>query len=248
MFHSHTRRSRVPAAMVAALIIAETARLAAQQPAPTTTFTAKLGFVNTAGNSRQTTLNFGEKLTQAIDALTLTQELQGIYSRNDTTTISNFLSAALRAQYTMTPRLATQAYAAWERDVPAGLTQRLEEGVAFAYQAPTDPKDTFSISLGPTLVQERRVGLPDHSYAAGRAAIDYRHHFTSKATFVQLLEYLPDLQQSADYRFNTDTGLSAPLAGHLALDISYRVRYTNIPPPGRIRADRFLTTGFQLTL
>jgi putative salt-induced outer membrane protein YdiY len=248
MFHAHPRRCRALGALALALTVAPHAHVFAQQPAPTTTFTAKLGFVNTTGNSKQTTFNFGDKLTQTFDALMFTQELQGIYSQNDTTTISNFLSAALRAQYTLTPRLAPQVYVAWERDVPAGLTQRLEEGAALAYQVPTDPKDTFAISLGPTLVQERRVGLPDHSYAAGRAAIDYRHHFTSKATFVQLLEYLPDLQQSADYRFNTDTGLSAPLAGHLALDISYKVRYTNLPPPERVRTDRFLTTGFQLTL
>ena len=248
MHHRSLRSLRSIGAFAVALGLLQPLRLAGQQPASTTSLVAKLGFVSTAGNARQTTLNFGDKLTQTYDKLALIQEFQSIFSRNDSVTIGNYLSAALRAKYTLTPRLAPLVYVSWERDVPSGLTQRLEEGAALAYQVPTDPSDTLSIALGPTLVQERRAGKPDNSFAAGRTALAYRHHFSSKATFDQLVEYLPDLSQSSNYRVNTETALAAPVAGHLALDVSYKVRYANLPPAGRIRADRYLTAGIQFTM
>jgi len=240
---------------VVALCAALAARAPAQQAAATvkhspdsTHLTVDLRFVSAAGNARSTTLSTGDKLVHWAGPWTLTQELQVIYGKNDTVTVANFYHGALRAAYAASAHFGAVGYGLWERDTPGGIVRRFEEGLGISYQPLDLAHDKLSLEAGPTLVQERHAPQTDQSFAAARFAAAYHHLFQKKATFEQLVEYLPNLQNTSDYRFNAKSTLSVPLAGVFALSMSYDLRYTNLPPAGRQTTDSFLTAGLQLTL
>ena len=77
--------------------------------------------------------------------------------------------------------------------------------------------------------------------------------FRENASVSQGIEYLPNLDESADYRINSETTVVAPLSSHVAMKASYQVRFDNLPSlnaagtaPLR-KSDRILSTGIQLT-
>jgi len=249
------RRTLLTAGITGFSVLATPAR--AQQPpskpapaaAPDSThLTVDLRYVSAAGNARSTTLSTGDKLTHWAGPWTLSQELQVIYGKNDSTTVANFYHAALRAAYAASPRFSGVGYVLWERDTPGGIVRRFEEGLGVAYKALDLPHDKLSVEAGPTLVQERHAPQTDQSFAAARLAGAYHHLFEKKAVFEQLVEFLPNLQQTTDYRFNAKSTLSVPLSGVFALSVSYDLRYTHLPPAGRQTTDSFLTAGLQLAL
>jgi putative salt-induced outer membrane protein YdiY len=216
--------------------------------ADSTHLTADLRFVSAAGNASSTTLSTGDKLTHWAGPWTFVQELQVIYGKNDSITVANFYHGALRAKYGASPKFGAFGYIVWERDTPGGIVRRFEEGLGVAYQALDRPHDKLSIEAGPTMVQERHAPMTDNNFAAARIAAAYHHLFEKKATFEQLFEYLPDLQDMTNYRMNAKSTLSVPLSSAFALSVSYDLRYSHVPPVGRKTTDSFLTAGLQLTL
>lgn len=105
-------------------------RVLAQQPADSTHLTASLGVVSSAGNSEETTISLGDRVTRIHARCPLRQEFKLAYGRADSTTKANFYRAALRTRFAATPRVSPLAYAEWEQDTPAGLSYQLEEGVS----------------------------------------------------------------------------------------------------------------------
>lgn len=248
MSPGRAHRSWAPLGLACLSVTWQPLRALAQQPADSTHVTASLGVVSSAGNAEETTVSLGDKLTRVHARWTLRQEFKLVYGRADSTTKANFYRAALRARFAATPRLSPLAYAEGERDTPAGLSYHFEEGVGAYYLVLNQPRNKLALEVGPTLVHERRLPLSEQDFAAGRAAATYERSFASNAAFDQVLEYLPDLMDLGNYRINSETTLSAPVAGILALELAYEIRYVNHPSAGRKRSDRFLTAGIQVKL
>ena len=87
---------------------------------------------------------------------------------------------------------------------------------------------------------------PDSRFLALRFATTIRHNFTQTAFLSESAESLPNVENTKDYRINSETALVAPLAGRLALKITYLVHYDNVPEPGFGKTDRILTSGIQI--
>ena len=81
----------------------------------------------------------------------------------------------------------------------------------------------------------------------GRLGADYKHFFGEKPYFQQILEYIPNFKTSADYRFNSESALVAPITGGVAIKVGYIVRYRGLPPEGFGSTDTTLLTGIQIS-
>ena len=114
-------------------------------------------------------------------------------------------------------------------------------------------KDQFNIEGGYQLTQQQNLVGPDHNFSALRAASDWKHNFSKATYFFQSVEYIPDLEDSQDYRINTETDLVAPLSAHMGIKVSYVVRFANEPPLNSAgtallrKTDRILAAGLQVT-
>ncbi len=218
------------------------------EPPPPVQFTGDLGFVNTAGNSEVTTLNVGERLTYRTAGWVLGEFFNVIYGKTDGTESTSLWKAGARVDRELSQRLAVYGFVGWERNKFAGISRRFEEGVGLAYKVLTGPKSVLDFEAGVSLNQQRSTlaGIPEDKFAAGRAAGLFRYNLSESAFLTQLVEFLPNLEESDDYRVNSETALVASLSKSIALKLGYVVRFDNLPEPGFKETDRIFTSGIQV--
>ncbi len=227
----------------AALLLLTTPLLAQDKP---TTFTTDLGFVNAAGNTSVTTFNLGEVLTHVSGAWKLRQSVAALYGKTEGEKSAEQFQAGVRADYSLSPRVALYGRAGWDRNQFAGINRRFEEGVGLAVKLVAMERDALSVEAGLGATQQLNTSDESSNYLAGRAAALYRHTLKEKAFVQQALEFIPNFDVSDDYRIFSESMLVAPLSSAIALKVAYVVRLDNLPEPGFKKTDRILTTGVQL--
>ena len=216
-------------------------------PAPTTTLTSDFGYVATSGNTEVTTMSIGEKLTRSRGRLTLEQNFSLVYGEQQGTVITNNLRTGVRGDYRVIGKFAVFSGVAFDRNVFAGIERRFTEQLGVQLRAVGSATDTLRLEGGASVTQQTAVGDVKSQYVAGRAALAWRHAFTTSSYFQQNIEILPKLSDTDDYLFNTESALVAPISARIGVKISYVIRYDNLPEPGFSTTDRLFTTGIQLT-
>ena len=208
-----------------------------------------LGFVNVAGNTQLTTLSGDERLEYiTLDSLwRFSQSFAAVYGRNEDSTTASSFKANGRVDRTITSRLSAFAGAGWERNRFAGISRRFEEIVGLAYQLLALERDELSVEGGAAFNQQKSIAGVSDNFVAARAAGSYKHLFNETAYFLQLAEFLPNLDDGDDLRINTESSLVAPLSNVIALKLSYAIKFDNLPEPGFEKTDRIFTSGVQVT-
>jgi putative salt-induced outer membrane protein YdiY len=233
-------------ALASALVAASSPAQQADTTGPVK-FTGTVGLVNTAGNSNVTPVNVGDRIDYKAGAWGLTQLFSVVYGRNEGVTNTSIWAASLRGDRKIGARLAIYALAGWDRNTFAGIDRRWEEGTGLLAHLLTQKKNTLDGEAGISFVQQLSTDGVHDDFPSARLASTYKHLFTETAYFLQSVELLPDLETSKNLRFNTETGLVAPISSHIGLKISYVIRYDNLPEPGFEKTDRLLTSGIQFT-
>ena len=230
-----------------ALIAAGAAQVPAAAVKPTTSFTGDLGFVSASGNTNLTTLTAAEKVVHTTGLWMFTE--MGIYISSETNNkqSANQLRLAGRVDYALDPRLGVFVGATTERNKFAGFERRTDEIAGVAWKAIVAPKDSLRLDAGGVLTQEEEVDSTTQSYPSARSAMHYKHQFSKLAYFNQFVEYIPNLQTSGSYRFNTETSLVAPISAHVGIKLAYGIRFDSRPQPTFGTTDRLLTTGIQVS-
>lgn len=233
--------------LLATLLLA--APLAAQEP-DTLRLGGTIGFVQTSGNTDLVTLNVGEDLAYVADRFALRQTFSTVYGRSDGETTASSWRAGARGDYRFSPVIAGFARLGFDRDRFAGIRSRFEEGVGLAVRALDRRRDLLELEGGLDLVQERSTLGTSDGFVSGRSTARYTRRFGAgdQAYFQQLLEFLPNLEVTEDFRVTSESVLVAPLSRQLALKLSYVIRLDNLPEPGFGRTDRQLTSALQITL
>lgn len=208
--------------------------------------TVDLGFVNTAGNTDVTTLNFGEKVGYLTAPWRFSQFVSVVYGQNGGVETADQWKTGVRADYRFVARFGAYGLVSFERNRFAGIGRRFEEAGGVAYQVVAAPRDALDIETGINFVQQGDLALVTNSFAAGRFATVFKHQLTTAAYVQESAEALLNLKTSDDIRVNSETALVAPISKRIALKASYVIRYDNVPEAGFQKTDRILTTGLQI--
>lgn len=229
-------------------------RVGAQSnPPPPSEFSADLGFVSVSGNTSVTTLSLGEKWIRRLARWEFIQDVGAIYGKTDGTETSNSWKASVRGDYGLGGNLALYARTAFDRNKFAGVKSRFAEGVGLVAKPITNAKDQLKIEGGFELTQQDNLDGTSDSFSSLRLASTWKHAFNDKAYLFEGLEYLPNLDESSDYRINSETTIVAPLSTRVAMKASYQVRFDNLPSLNAAgtaplqKSDRILSTGIQIT-
>ena len=222
----------------------------AQATKPDTTkpvkVTAGIAYLNASGNTDVTSLAVDEKLEWTRPRYLWSQFVNAINGSTDGKESANLLAAGLRGDWKPHGRLSVYALTNYDRNRFANIARRFEEGAGLGYRMIDRPMHRLSTELGSQFVQQRSLDDVSDSFLAGRAAEVYRYTFRTNSYIEERLEYLPNFENSTDYRMNGEASLVAPLSRHLALKLGYVVRFDNLPEPGVEKTDRFLTSGLQI--
>lgn len=210
-------------------------------------FTADAGFVSTSGNTDITTVNVGEKLEFLPAAWKFAQTFGIIYGRTDGTTSSSLWRGGLRGERTLSSRVGFFVLSEFDRNRFAGIRSRVASSGGLSAVLIKTGRDELNAEVGAGYTWERATdSTEDRNYSAGRVAMHFGHHFGSHAMFTQALEYLPDFETGSNYRVNSQTAFTAPIAAGIAMKAGYEIRYAGLPRAGFKKTDRILTTGVQV--
>jgi putative salt-induced outer membrane protein len=238
---------RFHAAGITGMLLLGSSALAAQT-ADSVRLTFDLGYVNTAGNTDVTTLNFGEHLSYSTDGWVLAHFLTVVEGRSQGEETAAQYKTGARVDRAFSARFGAYGLGGFERNVFAGIAQRYEEGAGLTAKAVDQTHDLLRFEGGISFIQQRSVARIRETFGAARAAARYKHGFGDATYFEQGVELLANLQNSEDRRVNTETVLVAPISKRIALKAAYLVRFDNQPEPGFKKTDRVFTTGIQITL
>jgi len=243
------RRLLATASLVA---LATTPAFAQDDPPPPWEFSTELGFVDVSGNTSVTTINVGERVIHRLGSWLLSQDFGLVYGRTDGVESSNFWRAGVRGDYLLSDRYALYGRGGFDRNRFAGISRRFSEGVGAAAKLIATSANEWSAEAGFEATQERNLAGASNSYTSARGATIWKHNFSEFAHFMQMVEVLPNLEESKDLRINTESALVAPISTNVRLMLSYVVRYDNLPAlnaagtaPLR-KSDRMFSTGIQI--
>jgi putative salt-induced outer membrane protein YdiY len=235
------------ALLSAALLLPIAVPLAQEAARPITKFTADFGYVQTSGNTEVTTTNAGERLTWQSGRFTVSQGFALVYGKQRDTVTTNNIRTSLRTDYRIDKVFAFFVGAAFDRDKFAGIEKRFEEIIGLQAIALAGARDTVRVEGGGSITQQIPVAGMQQNFPSARAAGSWRHVFSTASYFQQNLEIIPNLQDTEDWRINTEFQVVAPLSSMIGVKLSYVIRYDNLPQPGFSTTDRLFTTGVQLT-
>ncbi len=211
-------------------------------------FVGDLGYVQTAGNTRLSTVNVGSALSYRPDRRwTLAQTAAWINGRTNGAETANQVLAGVRADYGVTGTLAAYGLVAYERNPYAGIGRRFEESAGLSYQAVRTPRHSFQVDVGVGGNQQVAAGVSS-SFVVARLAPRYRYTMGGRAYIEERLEFLANLDDTGDLRTRSSTNLVAPLTTSISIRLGYFLRHDAEPAPGFRKLDTTFTTGIQLTL
>ena len=244
--------SPLAVAPVAVCLTATIATAQSKAPPPSE-FNTDLSFVSVSGNTSVTTMSLGERWIRRIAPWEFRQELGSVYGKTDGAETSNLWRASLRADYGLGPRMALYARTAFERNKFAGVKSRFAEGLGVVAKLAATDIDQLNVEGGFEMTQQDNLDGTSDSFASLRAASTWKHMLAANAYFFQGVEVLPNLDNSEDYRINSETSIVAPLSSHVAMKASYVVRFDNLPSLNATgttplkKSDRILSTGIQVS-
>ena len=223
----------------------------AQQPAPvpaprSVKLTLDLGLVNASGNTSVTTFNTGDNFELKRSAFALTQFAAIVYGRSGDSTNAEQIKAGTRLDRQLVSMLHGFVGVTYERNRFAGIARRFEEFAGLGLRVVDSPSDVWTVETGVSLNQKRSTASVNEKFVALRFATLYRHNFTKAAYASQNVEILPSVQSAGGVLMNTESSLVAPVAGRMALKLSYTVKYDSEPEPGFRKTDRVFASGLQI--
>lgn len=230
---------------LAAAFLAAGSSLQAQD-ATEKNFAIDLGYVTTSGNTDVTTLNINQLYRFTKMRWGLEETFGTIYGTDDGVVNTSLWQARLTGSRELTARLSAIAGVGWDKNRFAGIDNRYEEFLGLRYKFIDSPWDQLYGEVAAALTQQdNRDGTSD-DFPAARLTGGYKHNFSDAAYFQEVMEIIPNLEASKDYRLNNEMALIAPLSGALSLKLSWIVRFDNRPPATFSKTDTFFTTGLRL--
>jgi putative salt-induced outer membrane protein len=219
----------------------------ADEAARPTKLTADLGYVKTGGNSDVTTITASDKLEHTSGAWLFVQEAGAVWGETDGVESAGRYGAGLRADRSLNARLSAYGLAAWRRNTFAGVSRQFDEGVGLSWKAVVTKPHSLDLEAGLGLNQRRTTLNEDQNFSTARAAAVYGYDFAQKSHFEARGAYLLNLKDTEDSEGNARFSLTAPVAGSLALKVSYDLAYRNKPLLGLEKLDTTFGVGIQAT-
>jgi hypothetical protein len=106
--------------------------------------------------------------------------------------------------------------------------------------------NTFlSGEIGPSLVTQK-LGGETKTYAGLRLAERFEHKFETGAKVWESLEWIPQVDEFANWILNAEAGISAPVYKALDVRLVAQDQYNNRPATGRLKNDFKLLAGVGL--
>lgn len=163
-------------------------------------------------------------------------------TRKETTTAQNY---GLYAQYNrmLSDRVYLGLRSDARQDRIAFIDYRATVAPAFGYYLVKNDRLKVKAESGPAFIFERLKGAGTANYLTLRLAEEVQWKINERASIVQSMEYLPQVEDFGNYVMNFNLGLSTKITDKASATITFQDFYRSVPAPGRRGNDLRLMAG-----
>ncbi len=228
------------------------------------TASANVSFALARGNSDTTTVGTGLNVVRPTLNDKTSLYYNEIYTHdgilNETT--AEHTAAGARYDHNLNPELFAFGTGDFATDALQYLDLRTVVGGGFGWHAIAKPRQQFDILGGIVWTHESYTTVPADPTATpptapvppetnSFAALDFGEQYTRKlgaaSAFTEQAYIFPDLQDTSQYRFTLNAGLTTKIKSFLSWQTTISDVYVTNPPMGTKDNDFILTTGLGFT-
>ena len=201
------------------------------------------GGLLTRGNSQTTSLNMSAEASRrgADDRLSgaggYTFARQRDPSTGDNSTSADAWFASVKYDRFFDEKFYGYALARADHDRIADLYLRLSPGIGAGYQWVEGPDFNFLTEAGVSWLHENYDPGDTDDHVAARLAYHFDTKFNERVGFLHNLEYLPSLEDAADFNVNADAAVRASLTKTMFTEFKFEWRYDATPAPDAHKND-----------
>lgn len=222
---------------------------------------ANVSFALARGNSDTTTLGTGVNLVRPTRTDKTSLYYNDIYTHDgllDETT-ANHSNAGARYDHNLNPKLFVFGTGDFQTDALQELDLRSVVGGGFGWHAYSKPKQQLDVLGGLVWTHEHYSEVPSSTTGGAPtppetnsfAALDFGEAYNLKlganSVFNEQAYIFPDLQDTSQYRFTFNSGISTKIKSFLSWQTTISDVYVTNPPAGTKDNDFILTTGLGFT-
>jgi len=189
-----------------------------------------LAWVATSGNTDTSTLGLDFTLDRRPEPWGFEFAARGNRAENSgVKTAENYLVSG-RAVRTLSVRWDAFGGLAWAKDPFAGFDSQTVASAGATYLAVESNRHLLTFDAGLAYTWEDRVPpAEDVNFAGGLLGLSWEWMLSENSKLVERLVFLPNFDDSGDWRLNSMTALEAAVNSWLALRLGFDIRYRNQP-------------------
>jgi putative salt-induced outer membrane protein len=228
----------VVCALAGAPLFAEEAETDEEEQEPTWKGSLGLAWVATSGNTDTSSVGLDFGLERKPEPWGLTFVARGNRAEDSgDKTAENFLVSA-RAVRSLGKRWEAFGGLAWARDPFAGYDSQTLASAGATYKAVESDRHILSFDGGLTYTWEDQISpvapaptlvTDSISFAGGLVGLSWDWQIGKNSKLTERLVYLPNFDDSGDWRLNSMTAIEADINEWLALRFGYDIRHRNQP-------------------
>jgi len=227
-------------------VVAQDVAVEEAPPEPLWESSLGLSYVATTGNTETSTFGLDFSSKRRPDPWGL--DLMATFTRAEdgkTLTAEQYLVGG-RALRQVGDRWSVFAGLSWARDTFSGFENRWIVEAGGEYLAIDSGSQRLAFDLGLTWTSEDRILFDEltqeeftetFDWLGAVAGLTWEWTISDSASLTERLLYYPNFDESSDWRLASDTALKASLTKLLALQLSYQVRYRNLPIDNNEKTD-----------
>ncbi len=212
---------------------------------------AGLGFSNTSGNSKSTTLSLTADAVKATDQDKVSLYGNAQYAKSGGSKTADQMRLGGRYDYNLNPVLFGFGGLDFERNRFANLQLRSMLSAGLGYHVLKTPTTTFDIfgGLGYNADRYNDPMFIDgqtrtrYSYLSALLGEESSHKLSETVSAKQKLVLVPNLKNSGEFRATWDAGLAVSMSKAMSLTVGFQVQHNSDPGANRKATDTLLTTG-----
>jgi putative salt-induced outer membrane protein YdiY len=164
------------------------------------------------------------------------------WGRSNEQTSANSAHAFVDYKHLCTERFYGSADLDLLHDDVAKLRYRVTVGPAAGYFFIKSDATRFSLEAGPSYINER-LGDENKSYLTLRISERFRHEFGKTCKVWEQIDYMPQVDDWANYLVNSEAGTEVTISARLALRVTVQDKYNSQPAAGSKNNDILLLTS-----
>jgi putative salt-induced outer membrane protein YdiY len=202
-----------------------------------------VSYVATTGNTDTSTLGASGELVWQPGKFKLSAQAAIIRAENADAITSKRVDGALRMERALQDHVGAYAQGAYYRDLFAGVrNQEVVEAGGF-YRLLRGERRELTASLSLAQTWEERVAGPYREFLGAKTGVSLRIRFNGAVALEQQATYTHDFSVAADWRAQASARLTSSLGRILAVELAYKLYYTDKPDTGVRRTDTATTAS-----